>query len=206
MNCNVPCWWGAVPNETTTVEILQFLTLYQFTFHERYDNQIPDFIEVWVGFDENENQFDFRVMYSFESNVLKGMLVEQSRPLEEISGKYGQPDEVWFSTESSVRDGNLAVRLIMVYLQKAMAVGYVVNGTLQNGVVIGCFNGNEPGRLQLNTPGSSTNHEDFRGIFEEDRLYLPLEEATNLTIEDFMQQFNDPTQPHCIETPTELWE
>lgn len=206
MNCDVPCWWEAVPNETTAVEVLQFLSLYQFTFHELYDNQILDFIEVWVGFDENENQFDFRVMYSFENSVLKGMFIEQSPTLDEILGKYGQPDEVWLSTESSIRDGNLAVRLNMLYLQEGMAVGYVVNGTLQNDVVIGCFPGEEMGLLQLNTPTGSANYQDFRGIFEVDRLYLPLEEATGMTMDDFMQQFSDPTQPQCIETLTELWE
>ena len=47
---------------------------------------------------------------------------------------------------------------------------------------------------------------DFTPIFELDRRYLSLEEATSLTMDDFMQQFSDPTQPQCIETPIELWE
>jgi hypothetical protein len=31
MNCDVPCWWGAIPNDTTFFEIYQFLELHQLT-------------------------------------------------------------------------------------------------------------------------------------------------------------------------------
>lgn len=206
MNCDVPCWWGAIPNVTTGIEIQQVLTLYKFTTRERYDNQmIPNLIEVWVGFDENQNQYDFRVMYSFENDVLKGILVERARPLVEIIGRYGQPDEVWLSTDGAIRDGNLAVRLNAIYLQEGMAVGYVVNGILQNDMIVGCFTGEEPGRLQLKTPDNSANYLGFRGIFEVDRLYLPLGEATDLALEEFTQSFHDSLIPFCLETPTELW-
>ncbi len=206
MNCNVPCWWGTVPNETTVFEVQQFLTLYQFTFRARYNNQIPDLIEVLVGYDKNVNQFDFRIVYIFEGIVLETILSEQSLPLFDMLNRFGQPDEVWLETISVGRDNTHPFRLNMVYLQEGMAVGYVVDASKQDDVVIGCFADEETGLLQLNTPGRSTSYNDFREIFSVDRRYLPLEEVTDLTMEDFMQRFSDPNQPHCIETPAELWE
>ncbi|HIP69822.1 MAG TPA: hypothetical protein EYH05_00320, partial [Anaerolineae bacterium] len=170
MNCDVPCWWGAIPDETTVFEIQQFLALYQFEDYYRRDddrNQIPDYIELWL----NEGQFDFRVMYSFQNDILQTVFSERSPPLYEILRRYGEPDEVWLSTVSFMRDGNLSVRLNLVYLQEGMAVGYVVNGDIQDDVVTGCFADKETGRLRLITPNSTTNYKDFSTIFEADRHY-----------------------------------
>jgi hypothetical protein len=168
-------------------------------------NQVPDYIDVGIGFNENENHPDFRVEYYFENNLLKIVFSERSPLLHDILEKYGKPDEVWLETMSFEREEDLPVRLNLIYLQAGIAVGYVVDGNIQDGVVTGCFADDEVGLLQLNAPGSSTNYRDFGGVFEEDRRYLSLVEATGLTIEDFIQRFSDPTQPQCIETPAELW-
>lgn len=205
MYCEVPCWWGAIPSETMVFEVQQFLALYQFTDYKHVENQVPDYIDVGIGFNENENHPDFRVEYYFENNLLKIVFSERSPLLHDILEKYGKPDEVWLETMSFEREEDLPVRLNLIYLQAGIAVGYVVDGNIQDGVVTGCFADDEVGLLQLNAPGSSTNYRDFGGVFEEDRRYLSLVEATGLTIEDFIQRFSDPTQPQCIETPAELW-
>lgn len=205
MNCDVPCWWGAIPNETTAFEVQQFLNRYQFTDYQRDANQVPDYIELWFGYDETVNQFDFRVMYSFENIVLKTVIAEYSPPPVEILRRFGPPEEVWLETMSFERE-TLPFRLNLVYLQKGMAVGYVVDGDIQDNLTIGCFANEETGHLRLIVPDTATSYKDFPIIFEEDRRYLPLEEATDLTIDDFMQRFLDPTQPHCLETPVDLWE
>jgi hypothetical protein len=101
--------------------------------------------------------------------------------------------------------GGLPFRLNLVYLQKALAVGYVVDGEIEDELARGCFAGDEKGRLQLNIPNEITNYRDFHWIFEVDRRYLPLEEATELTTEVFTQRFMNPVPPQCIETPTKLW-
>lgn len=209
MNCDVPCWWGAIPNETTGFEVQQFLNLYQFTTYIEYEDEKPDFpssIEVWVGFEGDENSFDFRVFYGFTNNILQGVYSERNPLLHDILARYGQPDEVWLETMDFEPPGGLPFRLNLVYLQAGLAVGYVVDGDLEDDVAIGCFAGEERGRLQLNIPNEITNYMDFRWVFEVDRRYLPLEDATELTMKDFMQRFIDISQPQCIETPAELWE
>ena len=85
----------------------------------------------------------------------------------------------------------------------------MVDGNSQDDVITGCVANRDTERLRslrLIIPDSATGYKDFPSIFTEERLYLPLEESAGLTIEDFMQLFNDPTQPQCIETPVELWD
>jgi hypothetical protein len=203
MNCDVPCWWGAKPSVTTVFEVQQFLNLHQLTDYRHNENQVPDYIELFIGFDGE--QFDYRVMYSFESHILNSLLVSHSPPPFEVLRKYGQPDEVWLSTISFERE-TLPVRLNMVYIQAGMGVSYTVDGDIEDNLVIGCYADKESGRLDLIRPNRATNYGAFRGIFPPDFRYLRLEDATELTMEDFMQRFSDPTDPQCIETQAELWE
>jgi hypothetical protein len=206
MNCDVPCWWGAIPNKTTVFEVQQFLTLHEFTNYQHDENQIPDYIELWFDYEENEERIYFPVRYSFENHLLKIVYAGQAPRLSNILRKYGKPDEIWIETKSYKREGNLSVRLNLVYLQKGMAVGYVVDGDIQGDIVTGCFADKETGILHLLVPDVVTSYKDFVSIFSLERHYLLLEEATSLTMDDFMQQFSDPSKPQCIETPTELWE
>jgi hypothetical protein len=203
MICDIPCWWGAIPNNTTVFEVHQFLAPYEFIVRERYDNEVLDLLEVWVGYSENANLFGVR--YLFDGNVLESIFSDQSLPLPDILTRFGQPDEVWLETMSHKRE-LLPFRLNLVYLQVGMAVGYVVDGDIEDDMVIGCFAAEETGRIRLIVPDTATSYRDFPTIFEEDRRYLPLQEATTLTIEDFMHHFLDPTQPHCLQTLAELWE
>jgi len=197
MNCDVPCWWGAIPGETTIDEIEHSIAPYNFEISE-YD------IEIRIFYDDNQSYFHVR--YAFENEILKITFSEMGPPLKEVLEKYGQPDEVWIETKSYKREGNLSVRLNLVYFQKGMAVGYVVDGDIQDDIVTGCFADKEKGHLFLLVPDTATSYRDFTPIFSLERHYLLLEEATNMTMEEFMQEFSDPNLPQCLETPTELWD
>ncbi|MCB9419560.1 MAG: hypothetical protein H6667_07140 [Ardenticatenaceae bacterium] len=204
MNCTVPCWWGAIPNETTFFEILQFIELYQLDDYIRYLEQIPDdSFELGIRPGENTGQYGFRVMYGFNNNnVLTFLSSGYAPPISNVLKKYGQPYEVWLAT--GIERPPMPFRLNLVYLPESMAFGYVAGGNIQNDRIQGCFT-DETGSVFLKPLNSVTKHTGFYTLFEEDRLYLPLEKASNLSIDEFMETFSDPTQPHCIETPTELW-
>ena len=204
MNCDVPCWWGAIPSETTVFEVQEFLTLYQYENYFTRDNdhdQIPDYIELESG----KGLFDFNVRYGFENTVLTSLTSFQSPTISSVIRKFGQPDEVFISAENDPRQQPPLIRFTIDYLQQGISVGYVVNGEFQDDVVRGCFTEEKAGRLNLVVPSSATSYKDFT-TFNEELVYLSLEESTDLTIEDFMQLFSDPNQPQCIETPIELWE
>jgi hypothetical protein len=158
---------------------------------------------LFIGFDGD--QFDYRVMYSFQDHILNSLVISHSPPPFEILREYGEPDEIWLSTMSFELE-LLPVQLNLVYLEEGMGVSYTVDGDVEDEQVIGCFADNDGGRLHLIRPNRAVNYGAFKGIFPLDFSWLQLEEATNLTMEDFMQLFSDPAQPQCIETPGELWE
>jgi hypothetical protein len=205
MNCDVPCWWGAIPGVTSINEIKHAISPYNFDIYEYYDEEGKVYFRLGIGHVEERNDFEVRLVYGFSDSILAGVTA-YSPSISEFLAKFGKPDEIWIETKSYKREGNLSVRLNLVYLQKGMAVGYVVDGDIQDDIVTGCFADKEKGRLFLLVPDTATSYRDFTPIFELERHYLLLEEATSLTMDDFMQQFSDPSQPQCIETPTELWE
>jgi hypothetical protein len=205
MNCDVPCWWGAIPGETRIEEIKHAISPYNFDIYEAEENGEVFYLLLGIGYIEEQNDFEIRIVYNFTNSILTGVTA-YSPSISEFLTKYGQPDEIRLSVNNDPRLTNPTVWLQIVYLQKGMAVGYITDMFFQNDKVAGCFAEIERGRLRLLAPDLVTYYKDFTPIFEVDRRYLPLEEATELTMEDFMQRFTDPTQPQCIETLAELWE
>lgn len=205
MNCDVPCWWGAIPGVTNISEIKHAVSPYNFDIYEYEEGGEVVHLRLGIGYVEEQGDFEVRIAYNFFHSILVG-LTAYSPPISEILVKYNQPDEVWLSAMNDPREEHPKVWLNIVYLYKGMAASYVVDRYLQDNTAAGCFDGEETGRLRLVPPNSAVSHEDFSPLFSEDRRYLPLEEATDLTMADFMQRFTDPTQPQCIETPAELWE
>jgi len=206
MNCDVPCWWGAVPGTTTIDEVQHTIAPYNFEIFEYdYEDKGKQFnvLSLGIGFNEESNDFKIRMGYTFSNSILFNVSAYSSS-ISEILVKYGQPDEIWL--ETGFTPIPIPFRLNMIYLEKSMAFGYVTDGDVQSGMFKGCFTNEESSRLRLLAPNTATSYKDFPIIFEEDRRYLPLEEATDLTMAEFMQQFSDPNQPQCIETPIELWE
>ena len=202
MNCDVPCWWGSVPDVTSINEIKHAVSPYNFDIYEYTDGE-RTILRLGIGYVEERNDFKIRIGYGFSNSRLTSVSA-YSPPIFEVLAKYGQPDEVWLAT--AISPAPIPVRLNLVYLQEGMAFGYVTDGDAKSGMFKGCFSDEEAGRLRLLVPDTTTSYKDFSTIFEEDHRYLLLEEATDLTMDDFIQQFSDPTQPQCIETPIELWD
>ena len=208
MDCDVPCWWGAIPGITLENDIRHFISPYNFDIYEyEYEDNGKSYNAMALGIDRDEerNDFNIRMGFIFNNSILF-QVSGYSPSISEVLAKYGQPDEVWLETMPKAYQGVLPVRLNMVYLKLGMAVGYRADGDSDNGVVTGCFADKETGRLRLIIPNTATSYYDFPIIFETDRHYRLLEEATSMTMAEFMQAFSDPTNPQCIETPAELWE
>ena len=207
MNCDVPCWWGAIPGTTSLNEVKYTVSPYNFDMFEFVDGQLT-ILRLGVGYIEENNDFEIRIGYRFFNSILTTVLA-YSPPIPELLAKYGPPNEIWFSAMNDPRQWPPLVWFTIIYLEKGIGVGYVVDGAIQGSIVIGCVANADTERLRrlrLVIPNSATSYKDFPGTFDEERFYLPLEEATGLTVADFMQRFSDPTQPQCIETPTDLWD
>jgi hypothetical protein len=209
MNCDVPCLWGAIPNDTTFFEIYQFLELHQLTDYMHYleDEGPNDRFDLWMGYDKNTNAYDFLVSYGFKNNVLRSLTSGIAPSIASAIEKFGQPDEVLVSASNDVRTWPPFIKIYMVYLQESITLGYSVEGNVQGDFIEACF-ADKMGYVHLREPNSTTRetiYDDFFMFHPEDNLYLSLGEATGLTIEDFSYQFSDSGKPQCIETSRNLW-
>ncbi len=202
MTCDVPCWWGAVPGTTKIDEITHFLSHYYFHIEEyRVEGQ------TYLRVVKKRNDFEEIIVYGFSDSVLTDV-VAYTPSIAYILTKFGQPDEVWLSAMNDPRETQPLLWFLIIYLQQGIGIGYVVDGETQETSLRGCFTEETELLLDLHLviPGSATKYQDYSTIFDKERLYLPLEEATDLTIDDFVQRFSDPAQPQCIETPAEIWD
>ncbi len=206
MNCDVPCWWGAIPGVTNMNEVKHAISPYNFDIFE-YEVDGGIFLRLGIGRVEERNDFEVKIVYSFSDSILTGVTA-YTPSISETLAKHGQPDKVWVSAMNDPREQPPLIWFVIVYFQEGIGIGYVVDGDSQDDIITGCVANEDTERLRslrLVIPGSATDYRDFPSIFTEERLYLPFEEATDLAIEDFMQLFSDPSQPQCIETPFDLW-
>ncbi len=97
--------------------------------HEYVDGQLT-ILRLGIGHVEERNDFEVRIGYGFTNSILTSVSA-YSPSVSEILAKYGQPDEVWFETMSFMLE-DLPTRLNLVYFQKGIAVGYVVDGDISN--------------------------------------------------------------------------
>ncbi len=206
MNCKDPCWWGAIPGKTTMNEVKQALLPYNF-YTDEYEVDGQSYLLVGVGHKEESSDFEFRIVYSFSNSILTGVTA-YAPSVSDILAKYGQPDEVWLSAMNDPREQFPLIWFVIVYFQEGIGIGYVIDGSSQGDIITGCVADESAERLRnlrLVIPNSASSYKDFTTIFDKERLYLPLEEATTLTIEEFVQLFNDSTRSRCVTISPELW-
>lgn len=205
MNCDVPCWWGAIPGITQIGEFKHQLDPYNFDMYEYQDYEFS-YLRLGIGYVEERNDFAIRIGYRFSGTLLSGVSA-YAIPIADVLARYGQPDEIWFTSEDVLREEFLLMRLNLVYFGKGIVAGYLLHGTVENEVATTCLNWeNDRGSLRLVVPNTITNYQDFSPIFERDRRYLPLAEATSITVEEFMEMFSNPDAEHCLQTPISLWQ
>ncbi len=116
MNCDVPCWWGAIPGVTSLNEIKHAISPYNFDIYEYEEGGEVVHLRLGIGYIEERGDFEVKIAYNFSHSILVGVTA-YSPSISEILAKYGQPDEVWLETMSTERE-TLPFHLNLVYLQK----------------------------------------------------------------------------------------
>jgi hypothetical protein len=120
----------------------------------------------------------------------------------------GKPDEVWISTFSSVPEGKPPFRLFLVYRNGITAMFEQANIPTIDDQLTGCFQAPYNVFLLLVVPERPfTFAQAIESVrFTEEHRYLPLEEATGLSIDAFYKAFSNTNNTLCLQTPSELWD
>jgi hypothetical protein len=90
--------------------------------------------------------------------------------------------------------------------ERGILATYSTHAEIADGLLRGCFDGSAGLRLWAGQSGLP--FVDAAHLFNwelDDNLYLPLEQATGLTLEEFNNEVQEHSSLPCVETPANLW-
>jgi hypothetical protein len=214
--CQLPCWWGATPEETSWETIASFLNSFALKVtHLGDETSTNPAYELRFTVPESINLSGrIRVLYSVRKGVIEDIGIELGNSphygLSQVLTTYGQPSEVWLSTYSRSRDNNLPFRVILVYLDGGFVIKYFDEAEEIGQMISGCPQQMERQfiDLWLWNPERILTFRQILGeasLFGRQQTYLPLEEAAEMEIQTFYETFKDSNNDTCLETPAILW-
>lgn len=227
--CELPCWWGLIPNHTSWPEALQFLTPMTVDIGqgERVNFQKDGKSHFSTSFDVYYElagaSEPARILIGVQDNIISGINVFPSSTqykyqLYQILSLFGMPKQIFISAQQSAPNPILPPTVIILDYSDIgvwASYGYIPSEVGENLVVCPEPGGervsvydNVGGRLRLFDPDmendrgfSIEEYADMVGGFTAKKL----EDVTNMTIETFYNTFIDPEPETCLETPADLW-
>lgn len=233
--CELPCWWGMTPGITSKQEAQLFFKQFEggvgFSQFVKSGGTISDVnrntgFKVSVGFTWEEDVlwyldisafFYTRPEFSRSLNQLEidnplYYEIMADYTLENVLSEYGQPSQVFVKTY------NLDPRWYptntqLLYLDKGILFGYQSRNTMFDigGGEIWISTCPSIGliTLRLFKPSVYSSNPSLADIFGFNYSgysgYKYLENATNMTVEEFTEVFQNPNCDVLLETPAEIW-
>jgi hypothetical protein len=221
--CQLPCWWGITPGQTTWLEAQAFLQRFAI------DISIKDIEEnVRIAYVQIPSPFDVPyITYLNQEYGIRNGIVETIQTynyditneynLPNVLQKYGQVDEVGISTAKySDNPNNRPFSISLFYISKGILIEYVgykkVSGAgnveLEDDKIRACPQGGTYNFLYIWSPNLELDFDKAAKKFldiENQPFPIRLKEATGMDVKTFYETFRDPNTTICLETPKQLW-
>jgi hypothetical protein len=214
-NCNLPCWWGIVPGETTFADARNFLRqfnpypyLKEETPNKQFVNYlipVPASISSAHGIDVNLDVVDEIVRIVSTEGIESAAFFS----IQNMLSAYGEPSEVWIHTYRSYLGGVPPVDVLLFYPDQGILARYStelseINKSKDSATI--CLDRSPT--LTLWSPEDRISFEQAQDYARLDykeygKPLLHLEEATVLSIEEFYDYRTK--ERVCIPTKLSLW-
>lgn len=212
--CQLPCWWRIVPGETRWDDTGNFLSAVAVRINGVSKSQgvFSAFFPV-TEFMSSDRMF--KVQFNIKNNIIVAIHVGGSdiniNSPQSILSSFGQPDEVWISTSrSAYGNPDLPFIFVLYYSSKGLYVAAAVDGGVVGEIVRGCPHQATGSALGLLPPreGLTFAEASDRTIFfgESASDFKPLQDVTELTVEEFYLRYREEGPQECLETPRDNWE
>ena len=150
-------------------------------------------------------EFDGGYQTAYEDPLFAQLIQPYSLP--QILNTYGEPAQVLVQ---GIR-GHWLFYLLLAYPENGFIVHYVAPFEEEEGNYFSC-----PSKARVEMwlwpPDRNYSLKEAASMLFGDRFgkewltgYLPIEEAVNMTIEEFFNRFRDTSNISCLETPVNLW-
>jgi len=218
--CNLPCWWGITPGETTWGEAKNFFLQYnpeilstrpsRIIINEQIRTNTIYSLILYSSKYPNENGVVVNVLDEMDIVTIHslGEAEDNKYTLRNLLSAYGKPSEVFIATYANLPSDILTFYLVLYYPTQHFAASYDLLATRQGDAIVGCPEEKHP-ILWMWAPEEDerVNVERLQewvvGV-ESGNNFLKLDEATNLNIETFYALFKE-INCSCIKTPAHLW-
>lgn len=217
-NCELPCWWGLVPGVTTKEQVVSFFDQIDIDSMESLGkNILPDepsitseFIEFFYTLPGGNGIGNLELI--FWNDVLTYIAVDEDTAiyryqLESTLNKLGKPDKILLYVITHGPGKDKPYVFVLIYEKIRTVVAYGSDGFEVEENIQVCINNFEK-------PVLITWNDEFGFLERVDQTFMggggeyklqSLEDATNLSIDDFYDQFTDPDGSDCFETSIEFW-
>ena len=215
--CELPCWWGITPGETTWQAARDFFTSQGIEwFYESELHFDPPLSERPVQY----NQYNLALDFTQEMGVVHSIHV-LSQPLgapranhfaqdwsyyswNQVLTRHGAPSQVHIQLVPAIEPGApVYYNLALVYDHLGFFINYEGPAVYEPPVMRACPRFEEVTlivlELQVSRPGESILKP------QEEYPFPTLEEATGMNVEAFYETFRDADSDTCFESPAEMW-
>lgn len=213
LGCQLPCWWGITPEETSWNTTYAFFETFPANF-ETMHQHIGYHVKIT---DLNNNEELSLTFFLTEKRIVESLNVPAFYSLSDLLSNFGTPNQVWFysggvSAYSQPPSFSLALyypdRGILFYYQDGVGEYQSDGKTLSIKVCAKHFASQVYPRLYLWNNQSSKTFEQIKTYLftvPEDWYFRPLEEVTNFEPISFTKAFSDPVNAQCIVSPSDIW-
>lgn len=222
--CKLPCFWNIKPQQFNK----QSISPYFQTFHNiggdiihiTKDNVTTEVFLNWEYSGKNNSEFKyidvrmkaFRVIEIENEQTKQDVFdnpsfIQQTQyySLSNILSIYGKPDNVFIGIEPGAEWGfNDIYCLLLDYSKNGWISLYYMELEQKNDIFIGCTEHSQI-ELQLWRPEDVSFATQRLSDIKKTGNYVPIEEATTLSLDEFFQRFKKAGNHICLETPMSLF-
>ena len=216
--CQIPCWWGITPNQTTLQEVLHLLS----PFSEIKQGESGTFIENG----ETHITTNYTVTYSIPNTKMVGRTLlgiqdsliislnvyspgnEHNFRLHQMLKLFEKPNQVYMSAQPYTQMNILPPAIVILDYSNVGVIASYEFPVYQVGENLRICPKSIGARLELWDPQTKYPYEP--SIEEYVSMVTgfdpkKLEDVSNMSIDSFYKTFQNANTSACIETPINLW-
>lgn len=210
--CQLPCWWGFIPGESSWQSVEAFLQTVQAQISSSTNSQGDQSYEVHIPAPDPKYTDPIRQSYQVHKGIVEwietpSILNAPPYYLPNVLIAYGEPDEIWISAQAYAPLIN-PFRIVLFYPNYGMMVMYSEDAIQQGEMLREC-------PKSLSGSALAAWPEDFELTFADavnrsrqfqfETPFRTLEESTGMSVTTFYSSFKDPESVLCLQTPAILW-
>ena len=212
--CQLPCWWGITPGETTWEQTLRIVSPIASVISI---NEKEGELSATVSFNNHPEGIDpFTFDITIKDGIVQDLSISSDGPggipfysLSDVLDTNGKPKEVWVYAYSpwacDYSNGQRLLWVSLFYPENGIFANYASWGEAGDVTIQGCIESGP--MLYLWSPTLNISYSEAftrAGLQPGDNPFKPVSDAFGMDTATFYQTYKNDVLA-CVETPRELW-